>query len=80
MEKDPASAPLLIAKLESRGRWPGALAGWIMLLGGIALAAAAVFEDATERNEVFQLAAISLVVGVGALAYSWFVERATPRE
>ena len=80
MEKDPASVPFLIAKLEPRGRWPGALAGWIMLLGGIALAVAAVFEDTTERNEALQLAAILLVVGVGALVCAWFVERATPRE
>ena len=78
METDPASAPLLIAKLEPRRPWPDALFGWIMLIGGIALAAAGLFEDANDQGETFQVAAIAGVLGVGVLIYSWFVQRATP--
>jgi len=78
METDPASARLLIAKLEPRHRWPDALAGWIILLAGTALAVAAAFEDGTARAETFQVAAVAIVLGVGILGYSWFVNRSTP--
>ncbi len=49
-----------------------------MLLGGIALAVAGLFESVSERIETFQVAAIAVVLGVGVLVYAWFVERATP--
>jgi drug/metabolite transporter (DMT)-like permease len=80
IEKDPASLPLLIAKLEPRSRWPGSLAGWIMVVGGVAFAVAAFFENGADRDDAIQLGTVSIVLGVGVLAYSWFVERATRRE
>ena len=80
IEKDPASLPLLIAKLEPRSRWPGSLAGWIMVVGGVAFAVAAFFENGTDRDDAIQLGTVSIILGVGVLAYSWFVERATLRK
>ena len=79
LEIDPPSAHLLIAKLDPRPRWPDGLAGWIMVVAGLALGAAAIFATATERTEALQLAAISVVVGGGILFYAWWVERVTPR-
>ena len=78
METDPSSAPLLIAKLEPRRMWSDALAGWIMFLAGAALAGAAIFETGFEQAETLQIAAVAVVLGVGVLAYSWFVNRSTP--
>lgn len=79
LEVDPPSARLLIAKIDPRPRWPDALAGWIMVVAGLALGAAAIFATPTERTEAVQFAAISVVVGGGILLYAWWVERATPR-
>ena len=79
MELDPASVSLLVAKLEPRSRWPDALAGWIMLIGGIALAVAGAFEGPKARAETFEVAAVIAIVGLGILAYSWFIERTTPK-
>jgi hypothetical protein len=80
LELDPHSVPLLIARMEPRSRWPDALAGWIMLLGGIALAVAGAFEGSSARSETFEVAAVAAILGIGVLAYSWFVTRATPRQ
>lgn len=80
IEKDPASLPLLIAKLEQRSRWPGSLAGWIMVVGGVAFTVASFFENGADRDLAIQLGTVSIILGVGVLAYSWFVERATLRE
>ena len=80
IERESASLHLLIAKLESRSRWPGSLAGWIMIVGGVAFIVTAFFENGADRNQAAQLGMVSTIVGVGILAYSWFVERSTPRE
>lgn len=79
LEVDPPSAHLLIEKLDPRPRWPDALAGWIMVVAGLSLGAAAMFAASNERTEVLQLAVVSAVVGGGILLYAWWVERATPR-
>ena len=79
LEVDPPSARLLIEKLDPRPRWPDGLAGWIMVVAGLALGAAAIFTSAMERTEALQLASISVVVGGGILLYAWWMERATPR-
>ena len=79
LEVDLESARLLIEKLDPRPRWPDALAGWIMVVAGLALGAAAMFASPDERTEALQLAAISFMMGAGILAYAWWVERATPR-
>ena len=80
IEKNPESLPLLIAKLERRSRWPGSLAGWIMVVGGVAFAVSAFFEHGTDRDDAIQFGIVSFILGLGVLAYSWFVERATLRE
>jgi hypothetical protein len=51
-----------------------------MLLGGIALAVAGAFEGSSVRSETFEVAAVAAILGIGVLAYSWFVTRATPRQ
>ena len=79
LEVDPPSAHLLIEKIDPRPRWPDALAGWIMVVAGLALGVAAIFATPIERTEAVQLATISIVVGGGILLYAWWVERATPR-
>ena len=79
LELDPSSARLLIEKLDPRSRWPDALAGWIMVVAGLALGLTAIFSSATERTKGLQLAVISAVIGAGILLYAWWVERTTPR-
>jgi len=79
LELDPSSARLLIEKLDPRPRRPDALAGWIMVVVGLALGVAAMFSSATERTEGLQIAVVSVVVGTGIMLYAWWVERATPR-
>jgi len=77
MDIDPASAPLLIAKLELRRRWPDVLAGWVLLVGGVALAVAALFETPSDQSETLQVAAFLAILGAGVLIYTWFVHRKT---
>ena len=79
LEVDPTSAHLLIEKIEPRSRWPDALAGWIMGIAGLALAAATIFSPAAERTDALQLATVSSVIGVGIIAYAWWIGRVTPR-
>lgn len=80
MEIDRASAPLLIAKLESRRRWPDALAGWLLLLFGITIAVATLFATPEDQIAGYQIAAILGVLGFGVLGFSWFVQRSAPNE
>lgn len=79
LEIDPPSARLLIAKLEPRPRWPDGLAGWIMLVAGVAIGAAGIFAPHEERTDIVQIATVSLVTGAGILLYAWWVERSTPK-
>jgi len=78
MEKDPASVPLLVNKLELRRRASDGLIGVILLLGGLALGVAGLFETADDRLATFQVASIAAVIGTGVLIYGWFVDRASP--
>lgn len=78
LELDPASAHLLIEKLEPRPRLPDGLVGWIILVGSVALAMAGLFEAAGGRQDMFQVAAIGTAIGAGILIYAWWVERSTP--
>jgi len=79
LDTDPTSAHLLIEKIEPRPRWPDALAGWIMVVAGLALATAAILSPPAEQIEALQVAAISGIVGAGVIAYAWWVGRATPK-
>jgi len=78
LETDPGSASLLIAKLDRPRRWPDALAGWIMLVAGIAIAVAGLFDNVAEQGETFQIAGIAIVLGLGVLVYAWFIQRSAP--
>lgn len=80
METDPASAPLLIAKLDTQKSWPNALVGWILVVGGIALAVTAAFEHASDRREIFETTAVALIIGLAVFAYAWWVQRAISTE
>jgi hypothetical protein len=78
MDADPTSVPLLIAKIETRPRWATGLAGWILLVAGVALAAMTPFASVAGRTDAWQLAVLSGTVGLGILAYAWWVARTTP--
>jgi hypothetical protein len=78
LEVDPTSARLLIEKLEPRPRYADALSGWIMIVGGIALALASLFGSVGERSSILQVAIVAGVIGGGIIAYAWWVERQTP--
>jgi len=57
---------------------PDAGAGVMMLLLGLALAVAGLFQT-EDRANTFRIATAAIVLGPGALAYAWFVEKTTPR-
>lgn len=78
LELDPASARLLIDKLEPRARWPDGLVGWIILVASVALGAVGLFAAADERHDMVQVAVIGMAIGAGFLLYAWWVERSTP--
>jgi hypothetical protein len=79
LEIDAPSARLLIEKLEPRPRWPDGLAGWIMVVAGVAIGAASPFAPHEEVKDLVQIAAVSVVIGGGILLYAWWVERSTPK-
>src|SRR5688572_21889939 len=68
LRSDPASVPLLVTKLENGRHLPGKVIGWVMIAGASALALAAMFEAAAERQDAFQIAGIAAIVGAFTLA------------
>lgn len=78
LDIDPTSARLLIEKLEPRSRDADALSGWIIIVGGIALALASLFGLVGERSSILQVATVASVIGAGIIAYACWVERQTP--
>ena len=80
IEKDPASVPLLVGQLEQGRSSAGMLVGVILLVGGVALGVAGLFEESGERIDVFQIAAIAAVLGAGAITYKLVQGRDKPRE
>lgn len=79
LKSDPASVPLLVAKLENGRHLPGTLVGWVMIAGASALAVAALFESTEESRATFEVAAIAGVVGIFILGYVRWVERTAPK-
>jgi hypothetical protein len=77
LRHDPASARLLIAKLEPRPRWPDGLAGWILVVAGVAIGIAGFLAPSDDRTDIMQIAIAAIVIGAGVLVYSWWVDRAT---
>ncbi len=78
LDADPASARLLIEKLEPPRSASGGLIGWIMVVAGVAAGAISVTGQVEERGEALQIAVLSLIVGVGFLLYGWWLGRSTP--
>ncbi|WP_199038984.1 hypothetical protein [Sphingomonas mollis] len=78
LKTDPESARLLIAKLEPESRLSAGLLGWIMVVAGAAIGIATAFGPADERSGNWQIAAVSVIVGAGVLAYLWWARRNSP--
>jgi hypothetical protein len=69
MRSDPASVPILAAKLEQRQPWADALLGWLFLAFAATIVGLALFEDGEERVEMFKAAVVPVVLGVVTLVY-----------
>ncbi len=75
LEVEPASARLLIEKVEARPRYPDALGGWTLVVAAVALGLGSLFAQADDRVQMVQIAVISGVIGCGVLTYAWWVDR-----
>jgi len=75
LASDPASVPLLVAKIESG---PRGLAGWVTLAIGLGLLAAAFVGPAEERASMLQAGMMTLALGIALTAWAWWVSRRTP--
>ena len=73
LRSDPGSVPLLAEKLEQRQPWADELLGWIMLAFALGIVLLALFEDAYDRNEMYQAAIIPAIIGIVVLAYCRFM-------
>lgn len=69
IRSDPASVPLLAAKLEQRQPWADELLGWIMIAFAAGIVLIGLFEQDYDRSELFQSAIIPAIVGVVVLVY-----------
>lgn len=79
LKSDPASVPLLIAKLENGRRLPATLVAWILTAGACALGMAALFESVDERRDTLQIAAVAGTIGLAILVYARWVQRTAPK-
>ena len=70
MERDPASAPLLIAKLETRNPMPIALPGWFTLGLGLLMALATAISDHSD-SDAWYISAALVATGAGILGWDW---------
>jgi hypothetical protein len=78
LRNDPATVPLLVAKLEARQPWADALLGWIFLAFAAALVGLALFADRDEQRMLLQAAVIPVVVGATVLLYVRLARPRTP--
>ena len=76
IRSDPASVPILAARLDERQPWADALLGWLFLTFAVVLAALAFFEYEPERTRMLKAAVIPAVLGVVTLVY---INLARPR-
>lgn len=63
LDKAPETVPLLIAKLEERRPWPVSPIGWVALVFGLIIAAAAVVSGENLSVEIVALCAGPILVG-----------------
>lgn len=75
LDADPASARLLIDKLEPRARTSAGLIGWTTLVGGVAIGAIGVVNPSEAPGDSGPIAVAGIVFGLGLLLYSWWVGR-----
>lgn len=78
LDVDPASARLLIEKIEPRARSNAGLIGWVMVVAGIAIGALGIIEKAEDYSDSMPIAAVSVITGMGILLYTWWVGRSIP--
>jgi len=78
LDVDPASARLLIEKIEPRARSNAGLIGWVMVVAGIAIGALGIIEKAEDYSDSMPIAAVSVITGMGILIYTWWVGRSVP--
>ncbi len=78
LDVDPASARLLIEKIEPRARSNAGLIGWVMVVAGIAIGALGIIEKAEDYSDSMPIAAVSVITGMGILLYTWWVGRSVP--
>src|ERR1051325_3955217 len=70
LRSDPGSVPALADKLEARQPWADALLGWLLLAFAATIVAIGLFEDPSDRREIFETAVIPAVLGVVTLVYT----------
>jgi hypothetical protein len=78
LRTDPGSVPLLAQKLEARQPWADALLGWIFLAFSVGMVLLSLFEEADDRQRLWQGAVVPVVIGVTVLVYVHFARRRTP--
>ena len=80
LRTDPASVPLLVARLDPRPLWGDFLLGWIFIAFAIGMVLLGLTDpDESERTEMMRAAIVPALVGVTVLVYSWFAGRASER-
>jgi hypothetical protein len=75
LRSDPGSVPVLAGKLEARQPWADALLGWLLLAFAATIVAIGLFEDPSDRREIFETAVIPAVLGVVTLVYTQVMGR-----
>lgn len=75
LDADPASARLLIDKLEPQPRSSAGLIGWIMVVAGAAIGTLGVVDRSEGFSASLPIAATSVAIGLGILLYAWWTGR-----
>ncbi|HEY5724170.1 MAG TPA: hypothetical protein VIT45_17810 [Allosphingosinicella sp.] len=69
IRSDPASVPLLAARLEQRQPWADELLGWILLAFAAGIVLIGFLGQDYDRREIFQAAIIPALIGIVVLVY-----------
>lgn len=79
LDKDPASVPLLIEKLETRNPMPISLVGWVFLVLG-ALSLGALGMTGSRDAEEWAGGVLPLGIGAAILGWDWLNRKRLPAE